>query len=191
MPQNSRAAAPKAGGLRFVALLMVFVVTLGLGAWWTGQAIVPTQTVSEGRTVADLAENVGRWASQYGGKTRYRLTAGTVLNRNNAPSEFEREALDSIRAQAVGGDAARQLEYWTVQSGRLLYARAVMAQSSCLQCHGSAETAPEFMRTNLQFNGGGGAGADSAQSAAASASRTTWRPICSAWRSASSGSAKR
>jgi hypothetical protein len=49
-------------------------------------------------------------------------------------------------------------EYWRVENGRLLYARAVMAQASCLKCHDSPNTAPAFLRTNEQFNGGGGFG---------------------------------
>ncbi|WP_165393273.1 Tll0287-like domain-containing protein [Rivibacter subsaxonicus] len=231
MPAAKQSAAPRARGLGFVALLALFLVALGLGAWWTAQSIVLQRTVSEGRTVADMAENVGRWASQYGGvhvrttgagttipgafltrsvyagasgdaavlqglrsedrasergamermeayhwknpaliqrevadviaasgsKSRYRLTARSVLNPNNAPGAFEREAMDAIDA-LPGNDAKRQLEYWSVKSGQLLYARAVMAQPSCLKCHGNAEAAPEFMRTNAQFNGGGGYG---------------------------------
>jgi hypothetical protein len=35
--------------------------------WWIGQSLVLRQTLSEGRTVADMVENIGRWASQYGG----------------------------------------------------------------------------------------------------------------------------
>jgi hypothetical protein len=188
------------------------------------------QTLSEGRTVADMVENIGRWASQYGGvhakttgtdakipgnfltravysvsdndaavlqgalvkaaageqaalqrveayhwknpaliqrevadvvaasgsKARYRLTARTVLNANNAPDAFEREALDAVQAAAAGGE--KTPEYWTVQSGTLLYARSMVAQPSCLRCHDKPETAPEFLRTNTQFNGGGGFG---------------------------------
>jgi len=207
--------------------LLVMLAGLAGVAWAMSEALVLSQTVSEARTVADMAENVGRWASQYGGvhvrtlgtaakipgsyltrsvyagnesdsavlrgartaasdterqamqrieayhwknpalvqrevadviatsgsKARYRMTARTVLNRNNAPSAFEIEALDAL--QAAGGATK---EYWTVRSDQLLYARAVVAQKSCLNCHTSPETAPEFIRTNDQFNGGGGYG---------------------------------
>jgi hypothetical protein len=145
---------------------------LGTCAWWTTESLVLSQSVSESRTVADMAENVGRWASQYGGvhvrtigteakipgsfltravyaanggdatvlagsragqseterdamqrveayhwknpalvqremadviaasgsKARYRLTARTVLNTNNAPNAFEIEAMDALQA---------------------------------------------------------------------------------------------
>jgi hypothetical protein len=91
-----------------------------------------------------------------GSKARFRLTARTVLNTNNAPDAFEREALDAVQAAAAGGDKAP--EYWKVQSGTLLYARGVVAQASCLRCHDKPETAPDFLRTNTQFNGGGGFG---------------------------------
>lgn len=210
-----------------VAAALVLFASLGACAWWTTESLVLSQSVSEGRTVADMAENVGRWASQYGGvhvrtigtdakipgsfltravyaanggdatvlagsragqsenerdamqrveayhwknpalvqremadviaasgsKARYRLTARTVLNTNNAPNEFEIEAMDALQA----ADGARK-EYWTVRAGQLLYARAVIAQQSCLTCHASADKAPEFLRTNAQFNGGGGFG---------------------------------
>lgn len=207
--------------------LLLMFGALGACAWWSSEALVLSQTVSEGRTVADMAENVGRWASQYGGvhvrtvgtdsripgtfltrtvyaatdgdaavlqgarsnrseieheamkrveayhwknpalvqrevadviaasgsKARYRLTARSVLNRNNAPNAFELEAIEVL--QAAGND---RKEYWTVRAGQLLYARAVVAQKSCLNCHAASETAPAFIRSNEQFNGGGGFG---------------------------------
>jgi hypothetical protein len=213
-----------------VVPFVLLLLSLGAAAVWIGQTLVLRQTLSEGRTVADMVENIGRWASQYGGvhakttgtdakipgnfltrsvysvsegdaavlqgaliktaigehaalqrveayhwknpaliqrevadvvaasgsKARFRLTARTVLNQNNAPDAFETEALEAVQAAADRGDKA--LEYWKVQSGTLLYARSVLAQPSCLRCHDKPETAPEFLKTNAQFNGGGGFG---------------------------------
>jgi hypothetical protein len=213
--------------------MMLFVGGLASGAWWLSESLVLRQTVSEGRTVADMVENIGRWASQYGGvhvrtvgtnakipgnfltrsvyapsgadnqvlqgskvesaaaerealerveayhwknpaliqrevadvisasgsKARYRLTARTVLNKNNAPDAFESEALDAVQAAAnAKPDAPGAQEYWRVSGNRLLYARSVVAQPSCLRCHDKPDSAPEFIRTNAQFNGGGGYG---------------------------------
>ena len=45
-----------------------------------------------------------------------------------------------------------------MSGNRLLYARSVVAQASCLRCHDKQDSAPEFIRTNAQFNGGGGYG---------------------------------
>ncbi len=223
-----RASRQRPGSI--VPPLLLLVLSLGAAMWWIGQTLVMRQTLSESRTVADMVENIGRWASQYGGvhakttgtdakipgnyltravysasdhdasvlqgalvktaigeqaalqrveayhwknpaliqrevadvvaasgsKARFRLTARTVLNTNNAPDAFEREALDAVQAAAAGGD--KTPEYWKVQSGTLLYARGVVAQPSCLRCHDKPETAPEFLRTNTQFNGGGGFG---------------------------------
>lgn len=211
--------------------LMVAVAAAGTGAWWGVEAMVIARTVNEGRTVADMAENVGRWASQYGGvhvrteganapmpgtfltrsvyarssdeagvlqgaraqdrqkerevlqsleayhwknpalvqrelsdvllatgsRAQYRLTARTVLNPNNEPNKFELEALTAMQAQSGKGVAGLN-EYWKVEGGRLLYARAVVAQKSCLKCHDSQDNAPEFLRVNERFNGGGGFG---------------------------------
>lgn len=248
-------AVPRLSGFLVLLLSAILVLALGTGAWWAAEALVVSRTVSEGRTVADVAENVGRWASQYGGvhvrtegagaalpgtfltrsvyamtngdaaflqgaraedkdapkltekqvmqrveayhwknpalvqreladvllaagsKAQYRLTARTVLNESNAPNAFELEALTAMQAsaerqtpasaarsahtpanQATSQAAGEPLEYWKVEGGRLLYARAVIAQKSCLKCHDSAAKAPEFLRVNNQFNGGGGFG---------------------------------
>jgi len=220
-------------GFKLIVPMMLFAGGLGAAAWWFSQELVLKQTISEGRTVADMVENIGRWASQYGGvhvrtvganakipgnfltrsvysmsgtdnqvlqgskveaavaerdalerveayhwknpaliqrevadviaasgsKARYRLTARTVLNKNNAPDMFESEALDAVQAAANNKAAgATAQEYWRVSGGRLLYARSVVAQASCLRCHDNPDKAPEFIRTNAQFNGGGGYG---------------------------------
>jgi hypothetical protein len=226
------AKAPRLG-FALVLPMLLFIGGLASGAWWLSEALVLRQTVSEGRTVADMVENIGRWASQYGGvhvrtvgsnakipgnfltrsvyavsgadnqvlqgskveaaaaerdalerveayhwknpaliqrevadvisasgsKARYRLTARTVLNKNNAPDRFESEALDAVQAAAdTKADATNAQEYWRVSGNRLLYARSVVAQPSCLRCHDKPDSAPEFIRTNAQFNGGGGYG---------------------------------
>ncbi|WP_290871528.1 DUF3365 domain-containing protein [Aquabacterium sp.] len=235
----------RSSGVLILVFAAVLMGSLLFGGWRAGESLMLSQTISEGRTVADMAENVGRWASQYGGvhvrtqgataklpgtfltrsvfalsgddasvlngartqdrqdergamerveayhwknpaliqrevsdtlaasgsRSQYRLTAQSVLNRNNAPNAFEVEAIKAIQAsfdklppavtQAVAkGDMSTlpPQEYWRVENGRLLYARAVMAQSSCLKCHDSPNTAPAFLRTNEQFNGGGGFG---------------------------------
>ena len=247
---------PRLSGFLVLLLSAILVLALATGGWWAAEALVISRTVSEGRTVADVAENVGRWASQYGGvhvrtegvaaalpgtfltrsvyamsggdaaflqgaraddkgagklsekevmqrveayhwknpalvqrelsdvllaagsKAQYRLTARTVLNESNAPNAFELEALTAMQAsaerqppasaaraaahrpanQASSQGVGEPLEYWKVEGGRLLYARAVIAQKSCLKCHDSAAKAPEFLRVNNQFNGGGGFG---------------------------------
>jgi hypothetical protein len=222
--------------LLFLALLLG---SLGAAAWWGAQSLVVARTLSESRTVADLAENVGKWASQYGGvhvrtqgadaplpgsfltrsvyardaneaaflqgsrtdatqagherealrsleayhwknpalvqreladvllasgsRAQYRLTARTVLNPSNAPTPFEVEALNALQQQAkdapaVAGVPAAPREYWRVKQGELYYTRAVVAQKSCLKCHDTPEKAPDFLRSNPQFNGGGGFG---------------------------------
>jgi Protein of unknown function (DUF3365) len=228
-----RAIEPSRLGLKLIVPMLLFVGGMGTATWWLSESLVLRQTVSEGRTVADMVENIGRWASQYGGvhirteganakipgnfltrsvysvsdadndvlqgsrvdaavaertalqrveayhwknpaliqrevadviaasgsKARYRLTARTVLNKNNAPDAFEREALDAVQAAASRKvDGAGANEYWRVSGGRLLYARSVVAQASCLRCHDNPDKAPEFIRTNAQFNGGGGYG---------------------------------
>jgi hypothetical protein len=186
-------------------------------------ALMLAGALNESRTVASMVENIGRWASQYGGvhvrtqgltapipgnfltrsiyehsppgaagqehhsetalesyywknpaliqrevadvvtasgsTARYRLTARTVLNANNAPSEFELDAMDAMSHRD------QTTEYWRVEGRELHYARAVVAQKSCLRCHDTPEKTPDFLKTNTQFNGGGGFGYREGQTA--------------------------
>lgn len=241
----------KSTGLWLLLFAMVLIGSLIVGGWQVAQSVMLSRSVSEGRTIADMVEGVGRWASKYGGmharteglgapipgsyltrstyavtttelgllqgvkadqgleqrqamerlenyhwknpaliqreiadvlaesgsRSFYRMTARTVLNQNNAPNPFELEALNNIQqafAKLSADDASKLLqrggvaslqsdtagpnEYWRVEKGQLHYARAVIAQGSCLKCHDTPERAPEFLKTNAQFNGGGGFG---------------------------------
>lgn len=228
---------------QFTILMAALIAVVVTAVSIVGQSIVISQTVNESRTVADMTEHIGKWASQYGGahikktgnesktigsylersvyaanakdqsalndlyttdggrlseaeemaalgrvdafhwknpaliqreisdiaaasasSAKFRLTAKSVLNKNNEANDFERDALESIDAAFKNGGKGAQagakggLEYWRVEGGRVLYARALIAQSSCLKCHSTLESAPEFLRTNSQFNGGGGFG---------------------------------
>lgn len=226
-------AVKQAWAWSVVVLTMAMGGAAILGGKSMLESAVVSHTVSESRTVADMADTVGRWASQYGGmhartvgagapipgsfltrsvyageasdgallqgsatgqraaelealsrvevyhwknpvliqrevadvllaggnRAQYRLTARTVLNPNNAPTPFEIEALDAIQSQSKAeGGANKALEYWRVDGDRMLYARALIGQKSCMACHDTAEKAPEFLRSNQQFNGGGGFG---------------------------------
>ncbi len=217
-----------------ILLTAVSITALGTGVWWSMDAMVRQQAVNEARTVADMAENVGLWASQYSGvhvrtqgahapipgtfltrsvyagsrddaqvlqgakasgneserdllekletyhwknpaliqreladvmqatgsRAQFKLTARSVLNRNNAPDEFETRALDALQNAPASerGKVVAGREFWRIDGGRLRYARAMTAQPSCLKCHDKPETAPDFLRQNPQFNGGGGFG---------------------------------
>lgn len=235
---------------QFSILMAALIAVVAAAVSIVGQSIVISQTVNESRTVADMTEHIGKWASQYGGvhvkrsgadnrsvgsyleravyaanerdqsalndlhrtdgsrmseaeemaalgrtdayhwknpaliqreisditassasHAKFRLTAKSVLNKNNEANEFEREALAAIDAEfkSAGGTtkpgAKGGLEYWRVEGGRVLYARALIAQASCLKCHSSMEAAPEFLRLNDQFNGGGGFGYEASKPA--------------------------
>jgi hypothetical protein len=43
-----------------LAPVFLLVLSLGAATWWLGQTLVLRQTLSEGRTVADMVENIGR-----------------------------------------------------------------------------------------------------------------------------------
>lgn len=111
-----------------------------------------------GRTEAYYSKNpaliqreISDIAAESPSRAKFRMTARTVLNPNNAPSPFELEAIDAIE-----GSGAR--EYVAVKGTHLQYARSLVAAASCLRCHGEREAAPAFIRSNVQFNGGGGFG---------------------------------
>ena len=229
MPDNfshQRSKPSSSSRARLIAPAVLLIGALGASGWWATESLLVNQAVQESRTMADLADNVGRWASQYGGvhartvgvdakypgvfltratfagseaddtlirgiklggtanvtaagqrvenyywknpalvqrevgdviaasgaRSRYRLTARTVMNRTNTPNAFEIEALNALQG------APEKSEYWQVKGGQMLYARAVVAQKSCMACHTSLAKAPEFIRTNATFNGGGGFG---------------------------------
>lgn len=228
--------------VQFTVMMVILIAVVITAVSIIGQSIVVSQTVNESRTVADMTEHIGKWASQYGGvhikrsggdtgmvgsyleravyaanakdqaalsdwhglngerlsqaeemaalgrvdayhwknpaliqreisdiaaastsNAKFRLTAKSVLNKNNEANAFERDALVAIDTAFNGnkegqGTPKPKLEYWRVEGGQVLYARALIAQASCLKCHASLQSAPEFLRTNSQFNGGGGFG---------------------------------
>lgn len=225
--------------LQFSLLMLIFIgVVLGAGAI-IGDSIVVSQTVNESRSVADMAEHIGKWASKYGGvhikkkagdtsgvgsslenhtyaaseediallnglmveggrvtssgeigafrrtetyhwknpaliqrevsdiaaestsNAKFRITARSVLNVNNAPNAFEKDAMVAIDQkfnESSDAKSREKAEYWRVEDGYVRYARTLIAQKSCLKCHGTFDTSPDFLKANKQFNGGGGFG---------------------------------
>jgi HAMP domain-containing protein len=105
-----------------------------------------------------IQREVSEIAAASASPAKFRITAKTVLNPNNAPNAFEREAIEHIDADFDNEADNKLREYAKVEGGTFLYARAMVAGSSCLRCHGSREAAPGFLKTNVQFNGGGGFG---------------------------------
>ena len=65
LPSSDPAFSNARPGL--VALLLVLLASLAAAVWWTAESVAVAESVNEGRSVADMAESVGRWASQYGG----------------------------------------------------------------------------------------------------------------------------
>ena len=84
-PRPSRAA------LWLAPLLLVAALAALL--WWQAQALAERVSLNEGRTVADLVENIGRWASQYGG-----VHARTEGLNERLPGNF-------LTRKVYGGDA--------------------------------------------------------------------------------------
>ncbi len=114
-----------------------------------------------------IQREIGEIAAASASNVRFRLTAASVLNPDNAPNAFEREALAAmaVPASSTSPTAAPAPEYWRVDGDRLYYARAMPATNACLRCHGSPDAAPGFLKTNARFNGGGGFGYEEGRTA--------------------------
>ena len=65
--------------------------------WTIGQSLVMRQTLSESRTVADMVENIGRWASQYGG-----VHAKTVGTDAKIPGNFLTRSVYTVNSNDAG-----------------------------------------------------------------------------------------
>jgi len=121
-----------------------------------------------------IQREVSDVAMARGGRVQFRITAASVMNPHNAPDEFEQTAIKKIGidynerisrgekpasyygvASATTGGPA---EYWSVEGGFMRYTRAIITTKSCLGCHGTREASPEFLKSNMTFNGGGGFG---------------------------------
>lgn len=212
--------------VQFSVLLAVAVVLGAASAYQIGGTIYVNEARNQARTVADMVENVGTWASQYKGiwvkndtkdagfkvgdylerevayprpavaasapaqgavaklvatkpaaltqdeldelesalaayhrknpalvqrelsdvtqaspsQAKFRMTSDKFMNPNNAPTQFELTAIESLRA-------SKQVEYSEVRGTDLLYARRVIASAACLKCHGTPEQAPLAVRT--------------------------------------------
>lgn len=205
-------------------LVFALLAASAFAAAVVARSLLLSRTLSETRSVADMAGHIATWASQYGGVSvrvkgasdvpagtylerhlyaqasdlkmfsgasltgpdldraslsnleayytknpalvqreisdiaavspslaKFRITAKTVLNRKNAPNAFESEAIAVI-------ENTGQKEYSKLVGSRFLYARSLVASDSCLRCHDTPIGAPDFIRSNPQFNGGGGYG---------------------------------
>lgn len=99
-------------------------------------------------------------------KAKFRITSNTVMNKNSAPTDFDKRALAKIKEsydkeKIIAKDSSPgpgSLEYHEVVNGKLMYARGTVTSNACLKCHTSLGKSPSFIQTNALFNKGGGFG---------------------------------
>lgn len=72
-------------------------------------------------------------------KAKFRMTSDRYMNPNNAPSDFDKVAMNAIRESGAS-------EYSEVRGGQLLYARRLVADKGCLTCHGAPAAAPAAVK---------------------------------------------
>ena len=104
-----------------VGLIGVLISSLGAAAWWTADTLLVSRAVNEGRIVADMAETVGRWASQYGGvhaRTQGANAAlpGSFLTRSvYAGTDQDAELLRGSKAENRQGEREAEAEHVVAQ----------------------------------------------------------------------------
>lgn len=190
---------------RKVSLLTIIVIAALIGAtlYSSGEAIYRNQAIDQARTVADMVENIGKWASTYRGlwvkdnkgqeldlgshldtmvvtpsiansseitadeantviqfhlknpaliqreisdlteksssTTKFRITSDKFMNPKNAPTAFETTAINETRKN-------NSKEFYTISTGQLRYARALVTTEACMRCHDTPEKAPASVR---------------------------------------------
>ena len=107
--------------LQFSLLLLVVLALGGLSAYLIGDAVYLREAENQARTVADMVENVGTWASQYKGvwvrndPAADKFKVGDFLEREAAWSRADKPPPSPIPALAVtnpfGADEAKPRPY--------------------------------------------------------------------------------
>ncbi|WP_163833530.1 Tll0287-like domain-containing protein [Spartinivicinus ruber] len=73
-------------------------------------------------------------------KVKFRITSDNFLNPRNAPNGFEQQAIKLIK------EKFHKSEYYTKSNNQFFYAREIVADRSCLNCHGDPKKAPEKLQ---------------------------------------------
>ncbi|WP_374265218.1 DUF3365 domain-containing protein [Zoogloea sp.] len=174
---------------QFALLLLGLAAIAAVGSYLIGSSVYISETRNQARTVADMVDNFGQWATRYRGvwvkddprdaklqvgsflerevangqvgdaaafhrknpalvqrelsditmaspaKAKFRMTSDRFMNPGNAPTEFDKVAMSTIRETGA-------TEYSEVRGGQLLYARRLVAEKGCLRCHGVPSEAP-------------------------------------------------
>lgn len=180
---------------QFTILLLALAAIGAVAVYFIGSSVYVSEIRNQARTVADMVDNFGQWASRYKGvwvkddprdpklqvgsflerevaavppgesvaagnaaafhhknpalvqrelsditiaspaKAKFRMTSDRFMNPNNAPSDFDKLAMNVIRDTGT-------TEYSEVRNGQLLYARKLTANKGCLRCHGVPTEAP-------------------------------------------------
>lgn len=185
---------------QFILLLIVLAGIAGVASYLVGSSVYVSETRNQARTVADMVDNFGQWATRYRGvwvkddprnpkqevgsflerelsaasaandstaapneaafhrknpalvqrelsditiaspaRAKFRMTSDRYMNPNNAPSDFDKVAMNAIRESGAS-------EYSEVRGGQLLYARRLVADKGCLTCHGAPAAAPAAVK---------------------------------------------
>ena len=181
---------------QFIVLLIGLACIAAVASYLVGSSVYVSETRNQARTVADMVDNFGQWATRYRGewvkddprdpklevgsflerelstasgandsttapnaaafhrknpalvqrelsditiaspaRAKFRMTSDRYMNPNNAPSDFDKVAMNAIRESGAS-------EYSEVRGGQLLYARRLVADKGCMRCHGTPAAAP-------------------------------------------------
>ena len=74
-------------------------------------------------------------------RATFRVTSDDYRNPANAPNEFEKLALQTLKAES------NQQFVENIGNGKYLYAQPIYVKASCLRCHGNPKDAPKDVIT--------------------------------------------
>lgn len=80
---------------------------------------------------------------------KFRMTSQNVMNPANTPDAFESRALDNIQSADLP-------EFFESVGGEYRYAKPVFHTAACINCHGSADSAPQDVLTRYGAENGFG-----------------------------------
>jgi hypothetical protein len=109
----------------------------------------PVQAIS---VCKDKAPKIAAMISANSGMNVTRVSTKN-RNPNGIPDIWEAQAIASLEKRLVAGEKAEGLETYAVVDGpkgkTFRYAKALVTQSLCLNCHGATETMPEGIKAKL------------------------------------------
>lgn len=104
----------------------------------------------------EASPSIAKSLSKHHGAQMTRVGTQVRNPAMGTPNDWQKEALSQFEARLSQGEAAANMEYWTVTDNgkgqrELHYAKAIMVQPLCLNCHGSAADIPASLAEKIRI----------------------------------------